>query len=137
MGHEWHSSRHHGCGALEIVPSQQSQGPGAPAPPQAPLSPWSPERCLAFHTPSLNKAFAVRSRRSLSLYLYSEALASPSQCCFKSCYCCFSIDRELRLLSPTCSVHFMRRSAAQWGRGLLLFMSPWKMKINGAITEAK
>lgn len=41
---------------LEIVPSQQCRSRGAPGPPQAPLSPWSPERCLAFHTTSLNKA---------------------------------------------------------------------------------
>ncbi len=56
MGYEWHSSWHHSCGTLEIVPRPAVPGPRPPLPPQAPQFPWSPKRCLAFHTPSLNKA---------------------------------------------------------------------------------
>lgn len=58
----WPSQLWHPGNSAEPVVS----GLGPPLPPQAPLSPWSPKRCLAFHTPSLNKAF-LRGRSALCL----------------------------------------------------------------------
>ena len=97
-GHEWHFSGHHTCGTLEIVPSQQSQGRGAPSASPSPSIPLEPKALLGIPHTIFKQSLALRSQHSLSLYLYSEALAKPSQCCFNSCYCCFSIDRALCFL---------------------------------------
>lgn len=125
---EWH----HSCGTLQIVPSQQSRGLGPPRASPSPYIPLEPNVLLGIPHIIFKQSFALRSLRSPSLYLYSETLATPPpphpstpskpQCCFNSCYCCFSIDGVLCLLSPTCSVLLMGRSTVHGFEGLL-FMS--------------
>lgn len=92
---------------------------GAPSASPSPSIPLEPKALLGIPHTFFKQSLSLRSQHSLSLYLYSEALANPSQCCFNSCYCCFSIDRALCLLSLTCSVLFMGHSTHPWVRGLL------------------
>ena len=110
---------------------------GAPSASPSPSIPPEPKVLLGIPHTIFKQSLALRSQQTLSLYLYSEALANPSPCCFKSCYCCFSIDRVPCLLSLTWFVHFMGHSTSHGFEGLLLLMLPWKMKINRVIAQAK
>lgn len=130
-----YSCGHRSCGTLEIVPSQQCVTAGAPSASPSPSIPLEPKALLGIPNTVFKQSLALRSQHSLSLYLYSEALVKPSQCCFNSCYCCFSRDRVLYLLSRTCSVLFMGHS----NRSMDCFFSTlhWHMKINRVITQAQ
>lgn len=81
---------------LEIVPSQQSQGPRALSASPSPSIPLEPKALLGIPHTIFKQSLALRLQHSVSLYLYSEALA---KCCFNSCYCRFSIDRVFCLPS--------------------------------------
>lgn len=57
--------------------------------------PLEPRALLGIPHIIFKQSPALRSQRSVPLYLYSEGLANPSQCCLKSFYCCFSRERFL------------------------------------------
>ncbi len=97
---------------------------GAPGASPSPSIPLEPKALLGIPHTIFKQSLALRSQRSLSLYLYSEALAEPSQCCFNSCYCCFSIDRILCLQSLTCSVLFMGHSTVYGFEGFFYLCCP-------------
>lgn len=113
-----------------------SPGAGASSASPSPSIPLEPKALLGIPHTIFKQSRALRSQHPLSLYLYSEALAKPSLCCFNSRYCCFSIDRVLCLPRLTCSVLFMGHGTHPWPGGILLLMLPWQMKINRVITRA-
>lgn len=94
-------------------------GRGALVSPQTPLSPLEPKVLLGIQHTIFKQSLTLIVQRSLPLCLYSEAVANPSQCCFNSCYCCFSIDGVPCLLSLKSCVLFMGHGSASQGRRLL------------------
>lgn len=97
--------------SAEPVVSGLGPPPGASPSPSIPLE---PKALLGIPHTIFKQSLSPRSQCSLALYLYSEALVRPSQCCFNSCYCCFSIYRVLCLLSLTCSFLFMGHGTHPW-----------------------